>query len=102
LKISYTGNISWEEKLAVIAANVTDETVGLVESVLASEKFVRFTTQNKLNLSDKTILIRLALINLQKHVPAFQEVQSYKAALLRPHEFDDFWKKIMGVEVNVS
>lgn len=91
-----------KEKLAVIAANITDETIGLLESVLASEEFVRFTTQNKLNLSDKTILIRLALINLQKHIPVLQEVQSYKAALLRPHEFDDFWKKVMGVEVNVS
>jgi hypothetical protein len=88
--------------LAVIAANVTDETVGLLESVLASEEFVRFSNDNKLNLSDKTILIRLALINLQKHLPAHQEVIGYKAALLRPHEFDDFWKKILGVEVNVS
>jgi len=101
LKISYSGNISWEEKLAVIAANITDETVALIESILSSEKFVRFTTENKLNLSDKTILIRLALINLHKHLPVYQEVVSYKAALLRPHEFDDFWKKILGVEVNV-
>lgn len=88
--------------MAVIAANVTDETVSLIESVLSSDEFVRFTTENKLNLSDKTILIRLAIINLQKHLPTNQEVVGYKAALLRPHEFDDFWKKILGVEVNVS
>jgi len=88
--------------LAVIAANVTDETVGLLESVLNSDELVRFSTENKINLSDKTILIRLALINLQKHLPGNQEVLGYKAALLRPHEFDDFWKKILGVEVNVS
>jgi hypothetical protein len=88
--------------LAVIAANVTDETVKLLESVLASDEFVRFNSETKLNLSDKTILIRLALINLQKHLPAYQEVVGYKAALLRPHEFDDFWKKVTGVEVNVS
>lgn len=88
--------------MAVIAANVTDETVSLIESVLSSDEFVRFTTENKLNLSDKTILIRLAIINLHKHLPSHQEVVGYKAALLRPHEFDDFWKKILGVEVNVS
>ena len=88
--------------MAVIAANVTDETVSLIESVLSSDEFVRFTTENKLNLSDKTILIRLAIINLQKHLPTNQEVVGYKAALLRPHEFDDFWKKILGVEVNAT
>ena len=85
--------------MAVIAANVTDETVGLLESVLTSEEFVRFTTENKLNLTDKTILIRLALINLRNNLPTNQEVLGYKSALLRPHEFDDFWKKILGVEV---
>ncbi len=88
--------------MAVIAANVTDETVRLLESVLASDEFVRFISDTKLNLSDKTILIRLALINLQKHLPDYKEVVGYKAALLRPHEFDDFWKKVTGVEVNVS
>ena len=88
--------------MAVIAANVTDETVGLIESVLKSDEFLRFISENKLNLSDKTILIRLALINLQKHLPNSQEVVGYKAALLRPHEFDDYLKKVAGVEVNVS
>ncbi len=102
MKISFNGNISWEEKLAVIAANITEETVGLVESVLQTDEFVRFINQNKLNLSDKTILLRLALINLQKHLPDDQEVLAYKAALLRPHEFDDFWKKSLGIKVNVS
>ena len=88
--------------MAVIAANVTDETVGLIESILDSDKFVRFESDNSLNLQDKTILIRLALINLQKHLPSHQEVVAYKAALLRPHEFDEFWKKTLGVDVNVS
>ena len=88
--------------MAVIAANVTDETVGLIESILDSDKFVRFESDNNLNLQDKTILIRLALINLEKHLPTHQEVVAYKAALLRPHEFDEFWKKILGVDVNVS
>lgn len=88
--------------MAVIAANVTNDTVGLVESILGSDEFVRFESDNNLNLQDKTILIRLALINLYKHLPSNQEVVVYKAALLRPHEFDEFWKKILGVDENVS
>lgn len=97
MKLSYIGNISWEEKLAVIAANITDETVSLLESILAQDKFVQFAKDTKLNLSDKTILIRLALINLHNHIPSTEELASYKAALLRPHEFDDFWKKLGGM-----
>lgn len=83
--------------MAVFAANVTDETVSLVEDVLATEELVRFSLQNKLNLSDKTILIRLALINFLKHIPTNEEIVIYKAALLRPHEFDDFLKAKLGV-----
>ncbi len=89
--------------MAVFAANVTDETVGLLDQVLASEEFVRFSLQNKLNLSDKTILIRVSLINLFKHIPSNEEIAEYKAALLRPHEFDDFLKSKLGVvQQNVS
>lgn len=82
--------------MAVFAANVTDETVSLVEAILGSEELIRFTLQNKLNLSDKTILIRVALINFLKHIPSNEEISGYKAALLRPHEFDDFLKERMG------
>jgi len=88
--------------MAVIAANVTDKTLGLVDDVLSTEKFVRFIQENKLNLSDSTQLIRLALIHLTNHLPSNQEVSGYKAALLRPHEFDDYLKKILGVEVAAS
>jgi hypothetical protein len=88
--------------MAVFAANVTDETVSLLEQILASNEFVKFSLQNKLNLSDKTILIRLALINLTKHIPTNEEVIQYKAALLRPHEFDDFLMRQMGVVTNVT
>ncbi len=83
--------------MAVFAANVTDETVSLVEEILGSEELVKFSLQNKLNLSDKTILIRLALINFLKHIPSNEEITEYKAALLRPHEFDDFLKAKLGV-----
>ena len=82
--------------MAVFAANVTDETVSLVEEILGSEELIRFSLQNKLNLSDKTILIRLALINFLNHIPTNEEITEYKAALLRPHEFDDFLKSKMG------
>ena len=82
--------------MAVYAANITDETVNLLDEILASEEFVRFSLQNKINLSDKTILIRVALINLLKHIPTNEEIGEYKAALLRPREFDDFLKSQLG------
>ena len=85
--------------MVVFAANITEETVNLIESFLKSDVFVRFSLQNKLNLSDKTILIRLALINLTKHIPTNEEVAIYKAALLRPQEFDDFWKQQLEGDV---
>ena len=83
--------------MVVFAANITNETQSLIDELLATDVFVRFALQNKLNLSDNTILIRLALINLNKHTPPNEEVQQYKAALLRPHEFDDFLKEELGV-----
>lgn len=83
--------------MVVFAANVTSDTIGLIEELLRTDAFVRFALQNKLNLSDNTILIRLALLNLQKHMPSNDEVLRYKAALLRPHEFDDYLKGELGV-----
>ena len=85
--------------MVVFAANITEDTVDLIESFLKSDEFVRFSLQNKLNLSDKTILIRLALINLTKNIPTNDEVTSYKAALLRPQEFDDYWKNQIKGEI---
>ncbi len=95
LKITLIGNISWEDKMVVVAANVTDETVSLLEELIETAKFVRFTEQNHVNLKDKTILIRLALINLSHNLPSTNEVSSYKAALLRPTEFDSYLRKIL-------
>jgi hypothetical protein len=88
--------------MAVFAANITDETVALLDQVLASDKFVQFAKINKLNLSDKTILIRVALINLIQHIPTKEEIIQYKAALGRPHEFDDFLETKVRGEPNVS
>ncbi len=85
--------------MVVFAANITEDTVNLIESFLKSDEFVRFSLQNKLNLSDKTILIRLALINLTKNIPTNDEVASYKAFLLRPQEFDDYWKNQIEGEI---
>jgi len=88
--------------MVVFAANITNDTVSLMESVLKSNKFVAFSLQNKLNLLDKTTLIRLALINLTKHLPTNEEVASYKAALLRPQEFDDFWRTEIEGQTDVT
>ena len=82
--------------MVVFAANITDETLDLLGDLLRTEEFVKFALQNKLNLSDNTILIRLALINLKNHLPTNDQVAHYKAALLRPHEFDDFLKEELG------
>jgi len=82
--------------MAVFAANITDETVELLDQVLASDKFERFARLTKLNLSDKTILIRVALINLIEHIPTKEEVIQYKAALGRPTEFDNFLENKVG------
>ena len=79
--------------MVVFAANVTDETLGLIEDLLATDEFVLFALQNKLRLSDNTILIRLALINFKNNIPSNEELAHYKAALLRPHEFDDYLKE---------
>ena len=82
--------------MVVFAANITDETQNLIDDLLATDEFVKFALQNKLNLSDNTILIRLALINLKRNMPSNDEILSYKSALLRPHEFDDFLKEELG------
>lgn len=88
--------------MAVFAANVTDETVGLLDKILAKDEFVKFAVQNKLNLSDNTMLIRLALINLIKHIPTNEEVIQYKVALIHPNEFDDFLENKVRGKSNVS
>lgn len=79
--------------MVVFAANVTENTLGLIDDLLATDAFVQFALRNKLNLADNTNLIRLALINLKKHMPSNEEVQGFKAALLRPQEFDDFLRE---------
>ncbi len=86
--------------MAVIAANVTEETVDLIQQVLATPELLRFAQQNKLNLSDNTTLIRLAILNLIKNLPSKDEVNILKSALLRPHEFDDFLKQKLGIVEN--
>ena len=85
-----------KNKVVVFAANITDKTLGLIDDLLSTDAFVRFALQNKLTLSDNTILIRLAIINLKKNMPNNEDVQRYKAALLRPKEFDEFLKEELG------
>jgi len=86
--------------VVVFAANVTEDTTSLIEDLLATKKFVNFALETKLNLSDNTILIRLALKNLIKNLPSSDEVLRDKAALLRPHEFDDFLQEELGTVKN--
>jgi len=86
--------------VVVFAANVTDDTTSLIDDLLSTKKFVDFALENKLNLSDNTVLIRLAIINLKKNLPSSNDVLKYKAALLRPHEFDDFLKEELGAVKN--
>ena len=82
--------------MVVVAANVTNNTTHLLEQIIDTNDFAEFARKNNLNLTDKTILIRLALINLYKNLPSSDDISSYKAALLKPHEFDDFWTKALG------
>ena len=89
-----------KKQVVVFAANVTEETTDLIEDLLATDLFVKFALQNKVNLSDNTVLIRLAIINLRKNLPSNDEVLRYKSALLRPHEFDDFLKEELGAMKN--
>lgn len=86
--------------MVVFAANVTEKTTSLIEKLLATKKFVDFALENKLNLSDNTVLIRLAIKNLINNLPNSNEVLRDKAALLRPHEFDDFLKEELGAVNN--
>jgi len=86
--------------MAVIAANITNETVDLISTVLDTPEITNFSRKNKLDLSVNTTLLRLAIINLIKHLPSSDEVVLYKTALLRPREFDNFWKQMLGVVDN--
>ena len=82
--------------MAVIAANVTNETVDLINQILRTPEIMRFTEENDLNLFDNTILIRLALINFIKHIPKNDEVIPFKNALrlkeaLKQNPQAEFW-----------
>ncbi len=85
--------------MVIFAANATDDTQGIIDDWLDSDKLVRFKLQNKLNLSDNTVLLRLCMINLFKHLPDNYEVKEYKAALLKPDEFDDYMKERLEEKV---
>ena len=86
--------------MVVFAANVTDDTTSLIEDLLATEKLVNFAVETKLNLSDNTVLIRLAIKTLINNLPDTDEVLKDKAALLLPHEFDDWLKEELGILKN--
>ena len=85
--------------MTVLAANITNHTKELLEKTLKTDKFVKFSLQNRVDLNDYTVLIRFALINLAKNLPSNEEFMQYKASLLRPNEFDDFWKNELKIVV---
>lgn len=82
--------------MTVFAANMTKDSLALIEDLLRTPEFLRFSLQSKLNLQDNTVLIRLAIINLVKNLPDSDGIREYKAALLRPGEFDDWLKNQSG------
>ena len=84
----------------MFAANTTRDTSDLMEEVVSSEKLANFALENRLNLSDNTGLIRLAIINLIKNLPNTDEVLKYKAALSRPREFDYFLIEFVEEELD--
>ena len=81
--------------MPTLAANVTEETNGLFERLLCSKEFYEFGRDNKLKILDKTLVIKLALINLAKHLPPKTEVDTYKSALFTPTYFDDYWRNVL-------
>lgn len=85
--------------MPILAANVTDDTSELLKEMVQVGALRRCSLQNKLNLKDKTVMIRFALINLSRHLPSNEEVAEYKTALLKPGEFDEFWKEQLEEEL---
>ncbi len=76
--------------MAVIAANVTEKSVNILARILSLPEFVRFKADTNLDLSDNTVLLRLAMIHFIQNIPSVLDVDVYKAALLRPQSFEDF------------
>ena len=70
--------------MTTLCASITDDTISLLHKLFVESD--RFDT--KLDLSNHSLLIRLALINLDNHFPTNQEIQKFKASLLVPSEFD--------------
>lgn len=79
--------------MPVFAANVTAETKGLIEDLLATDKYVKFALQNRINLNDNTVLLRLGLMALENQIPSNEYITIHKAALVRPGEFEDWMRK---------
>jgi len=89
--------------LAIVAANTTAKTTELLKQVFVnSGDFRKLSVQNKINLADRTILIRLALINLIKNAPSDEQIKSYKVALIKPNEFDTYLEDLLHTEEVIS
>ena len=84
-----------EKQAAVVACNCTTETKDLLEAAFTkSSKFINFHKENKINLSNQTYLLRLALLHMYNTPPSHAAFTEYRYALSSPDRFDDFWMEL--------
>lgn len=84
-------------KTSTLGANVFVETFDLIDKIFASPEFLD-AQKNGINLEEKSLLVRLAVINLREHFPTDEELVQWKAALLRPDAFLHHWKNLEVVK----
>lgn len=82
--------------MPVLACNITNETLMILDGLLKTPQVLEFAARNRLNITDKTILLRAALYNFLKHLPPVTEVAEYKYGLLRPYEFDYILQQLLN------
>ena len=82
-----------KKTMKVIGCNITSDAVNYLEEILCtSPDFIKFQMNSRLDLHDKTVLIRLAIINLFDNIPSFEKMKEYGPSLLRPSEFEFYLK----------
>ena len=75
--------------MPIIGINCTPQTKKMLQKIINTKPEFRELKGN-LDLSDDTFFARLAIINLLHNPPPYEDVKSYKAALIRPNEFDSY------------
>ena len=82
-----------KSKASIIGASTTSDTINLINKLLTNDKFKQFEIENRVSLSNKTLLVRISLINFIENLPSTTQISTYKAAILNIHEFDNFLKQ---------